>query len=215
MIVQGHKEYGAGQPLVVLQGEALGTVSRSLLREITTSGVLGHKIVVLNIADFGSDSDKAAVDVLSYLDGIGIRAATILGVGEVGTVAIAFTLAEKKRVRRLILVDTPVRPKSTWRENLIRWCEDKLPLGLPFRKDSDGFDARSYLQRIRCPTLVVTTPDAGQDLQAQAEHESRALATAWFDFVANTDRFKALLTDFLEVPAKRPQKNRDFTKASA
>jgi hypothetical protein len=89
-----------------------------------------------------------------------------------------------------------------------------LPLGLPFRKDSKGFDARSYLQRIRCPTLVITTSDAERDLQAQAEHESRALATAWFDSIDNSIDFMARLVAFMEVPAKRPQKNRDFARAA-
>ena len=214
MIVQGHKEYGAGQPLVVLQGEALSAMSRAFLAEITNSGLAGHKVVVVTVANFGEDSDKAAVDVIQYLDGIGIRAATLLGVGEVGTAAIALTLAERRRIRRLILIDTPVRPQSTWREGVIRWLEDRLPLGLPFRKDSKGFDARSYLQRIRCPTLVITTSDAERDLQAQAEHESRALATAWFDSIDNSIDFMARLVAFMEVPAKRPQKNRDFARAA-
>jgi len=204
MIVQLQKEIGSGQSLIVLSSDDYFGV-RSHLEAVP---IQGHKIFSITLAEFGSAIDEAARNILALLDKIEVRQATVIGVGNCGAVAISLALAERKRVRRLVLVDTPVRPQIKKIEKIFSWIEARLPLGLPFRSQSEGFDARSYLQRIRCPTLVITTAQASSDIKSQAIHESRSLATAWFKEIAGPGIFIDILTQFLDIPAKRPQKNR-------
>jgi hypothetical protein len=204
MIVQLQKEVGSGHSLIVLSSDDYFGV-RSHLEAVP---IKGHKVFSIALADFGSAIDEAARNVITLLEKIEVRQATVIGVGNCGAVAISIALAERKRVRRLVLVDTPVRPQIKKIERIFSWIEARLPLGLPFRSQSEGFDARSYLQRIRCPTLVITTSEASSDIKSQALHESRALATAWFKEIAGPGIFIDILTEFIDIPAKRPQKNR-------
>lgn len=207
-IILSHEEYGAGQALVALVGSA-GVIQSSFIDVISAHPLPSNKTIVMRVGDFGDNSDAAALAVLQHLDLLGIRTANFIGIGSVGTAAIALALREIKKVRRLVLIDTPVRPQSSLRDDIFSWIENKLPLGLPFRKEARGFDARSYLQRVRCPTIIITTPDADDDLKKQAQEESRALATAWFKEISSAQEFRSVLEEFMLVPAKRPQKNRE------
>ncbi len=204
MIVQFENEVGAGQPIVVLgTNDYFGIKSH-----LESVNISGHRILCINLTNVGGNVDQAAKKIVQLLDERDIRQATIVGLADSGAVAISLALSERKRIRRLVLVDAPVRPQISAIENIFSWIEGHLPLGLPFRRQSQGFDARSYLQRIRCPTLVVTTQHASSDIKSQAVHESQALATAWFKEINSPSEFISVISTFLEIPAKRPQKNR-------
>ncbi len=205
--IRQREETGSGQPIVALvENDFLDPSLAHLCKE----PIPGYRVIVLEVKLSDGGSDAVAAEVIRFFDAVAIKQATLLGVGSAGTVALSLSLGQRKRVRRLILIDSPVRPGLTRREKVMSWLEHRLPLGLPLRRVAKGFDGRSYLQRIRCPTLVVTTPSATADIRLQAETEGTALATAWFYDLSLVQEFREKLRTFLDVPAKRPQKNRDI-----
>jgi hypothetical protein len=94
-----------------------------------------------------------------------------------------------------------------------------LPLGLPLRRVVRGFDSRPFLQRIRCPVLVVSTADDSLEERRDAATMARRMPTAWQMTLQGrnklsvdggsderTAEFAQLVVEFSEVPARAPQK---------
>ncbi|MCB9030296.1 MAG: hypothetical protein H6619_04530, partial [Deltaproteobacteria bacterium] len=125
-----------------------------------------------------------------------------------GSIVQAFVLKNRKMVRRIVLLNSTTRPHPSLRERFLAWAEKNLPLGLPFRLGSLAFDSRCFLQRIRCPALVLVTGDASQYVRQQAEYLSSHLPTSWFSELLRGSTLSEKIELFLDVPAKCPQKNR-------
>jgi hypothetical protein len=86
-----------------------------------------------------------------------------------------------------------------------------LPLGLPLRVRSKGFDSKPFVQRIRCPVLVVLSQEAGEFERVQAYELANRIPSAWVvDLLQAVDpikEFSDCLDTFEQVPVKCPQKN--------
>ena len=68
-----------------------------------------------------------------------------------------------------MLVDATTRPHpSTW-TRLITRIESLLPIGLPLRSSDVVFNGKPFLQRIRCPVLVLSTAQATPYQMAEAK----------------------------------------------
>ena len=138
-----------------------------------------------------------------------IKRATVLGSGVGALSAIYLALLDAKFTRRLVLVDPIVRPYSSLFSKAVDCLEQFFPLGLPLRKLSSDYDPRSSLQRVTCPTLVVSSSCVGRFSKEQAEFISQRIPNAWFCDLASCElSFIDVLLDFLQVPTKCPQKNR-------
>lgn len=96
---------------------------------------------------------------------LAIRQASLVGFGAAGSLVQNVCLEDLKVVRTVAFVDAASRPHPTRFSRLVDRLERSLPLGLPLRQRSQAFDSKPYLQRIRCPALVVTTQQAGAYLR--------------------------------------------------
>ena len=141
-----------------------------------------------------------------------IRQASFIAFGSASTLSQYGYLRVPKIVRSMFLVDSAVRPHPTKWDLFVDWLEVRFPLGLPLRGESKNFNARSHLQRIRCPVLWVTTQHADEFLKNQAKEGTAIFPTAWWCDLPTEypDQNQAevlvkLLDGFQEIPAKCPQ----------
>lgn len=151
-----------------------------------------------------------------YLEAWSVKRATFVGLGRGGNIAQAVAIAFPKLVRRVILVNGTTRLAPDLWTRSIDALERFLPLGLPLRSPSKAFDSRPYLHRLRSPSLIVTTSTASLFEKHQAEILMQTIPNAWHAEVTGdawteseilTKPLRTLITNFLDVPTKRPQKN--------
>lgn len=156
-----------------------------------------------------------AEDLKTALISKGIKKVTLLGMGAGASVAQA--LGKESFVRRLMLIDATTRLEPSYLTRSIDAVERMLPLGLPLKKLSDDFDSRPYLHRIHCPCLVLNSPTATRYVKRQAKLIWKRLPNACYQAlkaspITTLGVFSPELSEhlqvFLQVPAKRPQKNR-------
>jgi len=142
-----------------------------------------------------------------------IRQASYLCFGAGATLAQNLALDEPKVVRSLVVVDATPRPHPTKFETFVDKVEARLPMGLPLRLGSTGFNVRSYLHRVRCPLLVITTRRASAFVRSESVIVASEAPTAWRMEVteSNPGEEAAVIADavvnFQETPVKCPQKN--------
>ncbi|RMG41379.1 MAG: alpha/beta hydrolase [Candidatus Dadabacteria bacterium] len=147
-----------------------------------------------------------------------IRQASFVALGNTCSLVQNLSLTHPRKVRTLVLIDGATRPAPGIYTRLINWCEQSLPLGLPFRSHMRGFDGRPFLQRIRVPVLIVTTERANDFERSEAEIMARHLPTCWYvnlDFSGDCKQEVSTILDFEKVPARCPQKNRKLVHATS
>lgn len=146
---------------------------------------------------------------------LGVKRATLFGIGPGASVAQALAMQDSKLVRRLVLLNPTTRLLPSMFSKFIDKLERFLPLGLPLRPLSASFDSRPFLHRIDCPSLILSSPDAGHYIISEANFISNKLPNAWHvqlkhsPFTSDnscSDELENLLKTFLNVPVKRPQK---------
>ncbi len=147
-----------------------------------------------------------------------LKRASVLGIGAGGSIAISLCDLFPKFVRRLILLDTCTRLEPSIMAETIDRLEAFFPLGLPLRRLGEDFDARPLLHRLHCPTLVLSSPSSGAYERTQSELIAGRVPNAWLKrldsapFQADqsaSSELVDLVAEFLEVAAKRPQKNKN------
>jgi hypothetical protein len=138
-----------------------------------------------------------------------VRQASLVAMGSASALIQNIGLEDVKLVRSLVIIDGTCRPHPNWKDRLIDRIESSLPLGLPFRGSTEGFDSKPYLQRLRCPILLVLTSLATEFVRDQAVGMAGRLPTSWLvDLAANSEPNKLgeLVENFQDVPVKCPQK---------
>lgn len=202
-------EAGKGRAFVLLH--AKGTYS-SFVESITELLAAKARVLVLefrNLTD--SNWEALAEEFTALLDQQKVRQASFIGFGDAGVLVQNLCLHNIKRVRTAIYVDSITRSAPTAFSNFIDSLERKLPLGLPLRLSTSGFDGKPFLQRLRCPSLVVTTHQASSYQLAEAHLLTQNLPTSWSVSLggSNSERqFVEAVFAFQDVPAKCPQKAR-------
>lgn len=150
------------------------------------------------------------------LSELGTKRTTIVAYREGTPLAQALGALSAEVVRRIVLIDPQARVSPSTRDRTIDKVEMFLPLGLPFRALNNNFDSRPLLHRVRCPVLVVDSPHADQYHREQAHYIAKKLPNAWHEKLETpvflgerglSEEFSRRLEEFLQVPAKRPQKN--------
>lgn len=202
------QDAGKGRAFVVLHeegeyGEMAGQLHASLSAETRALLVRSSPITDSN----WSDVTRAFRE---FLDKNSIRQASFVSFAAASSIVLNLCLTELKLARSVVLVDACTRPHPGWFDLLADRIENFLPLGLPLRSNSRGFDAKSFLQRIRCPVLTVLSRGAGPYVRSQASVFADGLPTGWSAELSGGDQVAELnrhVLNFQKVPAKCPQKN--------
>jgi len=137
--------------------------------------------------------------------------------GETALIVFLMAFANRRLLRHLICVDATTRLPLSKVLNLVAKVEQRLPFGLPFR-NATPINTAGYLQRLRIPTLVVTTPHANLWQRQESTVLTQSLPLAWklpettlpwnglpTEF---NQAWQNLTTMFSNIPAKCPQKKR-------
>ena len=205
------ESHGKGRPMVILHfsGSAFEAAARELYNSLENSG----QIHLISIKHFSDDWQIALDTLLQFLEQKGIRNASFAGFEDCTVLLQALILKRPKLVRSLILIDPATRARPTAFQEWISRVEHLLPLGLPFRSEIEGFDAEPFLQRIRCPLLLVLASKTDAYKKEQLEKISQRAPTSFFVEIdaSHPLEFNRKLHDsilqFFEIPAKSPQKN--------
>lgn len=155
--------------------------------------------------------EQATNDLLALLAEQGVRQASFVSFGAAGVVVQNVCLYDIKLVRSVIFVDAATRSHPNLLTRIVDRIEQALPLGLPLRAITRGFDGKPFLQRIRCPVLVVTSQRASAHERAEADRMVQRFPTSWRSELAGAEedaKLLGLVNDFQGVMAKCPQKNR-------
>ena len=110
-------EAGVGEPLLLLHGSGPGVSAASNWGGVLQELASRHRVIAMDFAGFGaseklSDSDYGIKiwqrQLLGFLDALGLDAVTMVGNSFGGAMALAAALRAPERVRRLVLMGTPV-----------------------------------------------------------------------------------------------------------
>jgi pimeloyl-ACP methyl ester carboxylesterase len=161
---------GTGPALLLLPG--LGVAVRDT-RALITHLAEDRMVVAVDNRGAGlSDKPKQpytielmAADANAVLDAAEIQTASVLGYSMGGRIALHFALTHPERVDRLVLLATGARTVPTRSRNLLFAISPHIPLGPKPRQPvsafkrqraaSEGYDARSRLNELKAPTLIV------------------------------------------------------------
>lgn len=202
------KEGGKGRAFVIVFERS---TSDKLTSQLFDALVQRGRALLVECDDIDNENwQNLTRGLIELLSKNSLRQASFVGVGPTCALIQNLAIGHLKLVRTMVLVDGTTRPHPTLSSRIIDRIEASLPLGMPFRTKSLGFDGRSFLQRIRCPALVVTSRSATPFLEAQARELAINLPTSWHVILSQPDQSRELADlalEFESVPAKCPQKS--------
>lgn len=213
IVMNDKPESGNGVLLVVPDRAVSKSEAQRLMERVSlpykTGIIAGHYPDMFHVDEF--TNSLAAVCEVEKL-----KRLSLLGLGVGAALVQAFAIENQRLVRRVVLVNGTTRLAPSHITRLIDLIERRLPLGLPLRPLSRAFDSRPQLHRLRCPVLVVLSPDASAFERTQAEILSQTIPNCWLEVLR--DRFdhhseilstelEKLLEEFGGVATKKPQKN--------
>ncbi len=201
-------DQGKGRAFVVIYEPCVyKTYANDLFNEISQSTrcILAEIPIVTE-----SNWSELTAELIKFLESKNIRQASFVGFSDAASIVLNLALYDLKLVRSMVLVDAATRPHPSKLQKIVDKIENLLPLGLPLRSYGKGFDAKSFLQRMRCPVLVVLSSYANLYTISQVEIFKTGLPTAWSVNLKQSNQMhelKELVIDFQQTPAKCPQKN--------
>lgn len=216
-------ELGAGRPFLLLyENNSYKKMAEAL------GGELAKKTRVIVAESTSVDKynwGRLSGELLGHIRDKKIRQLSLVSFGEASSLVQNIALLEPRLARTIVLVDASTRPHPNYFSRTIDWLERILPLGLPLRTRTVAFDAKPFLQRIRCPVLVVCMGGATPFIRGEASILAAHLPTSWQIALPGSgvvgdgvvgdgevgsggvEALTSLVLDFEEVPAKCPQKN--------
>lgn len=210
LAIEVQHDGGKGRAFVLLYE---GVPYQRFVSALVTPLEARARVVVLAVAEVTDATWEARVEALrATLLSLNIRQAQFVAFGGCGILVQELAFYDLRLVRTAVFVDATTRPRPTLSQRIVDSIERSLPLGLPLRLRGRGFDGRSFLQRIRCPALVVTTADASPFIRRQAMLLSSEMPTAWLapplSREHEVEELARMVADFQEVPARAPQRRR-------
>lgn len=199
---------GSGRPFVLLYDSAAYAAYAGELAEALH--VSTRAITIESVQITHENWEELASELKQVLLERGLKHASFVSFEAACSLVQYLCLMEPKQVRTLVMVDPSSRPHPTKVEKLIDRLEHALPMGLPMRSRTKGFDSKAFLQRIRCPALIVSSTRASAFLRREASIISAHSPTAWSVALNQKDeigQLSALVSEFQSIPAKCPQKN--------
>lgn len=199
-------ELGQGRAFILLRERGIYPLAEALVAPLAERA----RVLLVECDAVRAGNWQALVrGLVDMLQERGIRQASFVGFGAGSALVQDLALRELKLVRTLVLVDAETRPHATRFDRIIDRLEEFFPLGLPLRARGRWFDVRPFLHRVRCPTLVVTTPQASPHTRAEAAIFARHLPTGWGIELQPEGEAAELcghLLRFQDVSAKCPQR---------
>ncbi|MCB0325369.1 MAG: hypothetical protein KDD69_17420 [Bdellovibrionales bacterium] len=175
-----------------------------------------RSFVVAGDPPSGESVEAYARELEQCLVSEGVKWVTAFGIGSGASAAQALTIQSARMVRRVVLLDATTRFEPGLVQRAIDRLERFFPLGLPLRRLTKQYDSRPMLHRIHCPALVLLSPTQGGFIEEQGRNIAQRIPNAWFRRLREPAirggklgaELHELLSEFLEVPVKRPQKVR-------
>lgn len=201
-------EKGRGRATVVISDAAEEATARALFEQLDSER---HTMLVRLPAAALLEWQAASRALLGMLKGRGIRQASFVSFGRASETVLSCCLEESRAVRSVLLCNGTARLGEHWLDDMLERLETALPMGLPFRTRVKGFDARPFLQRIRCPVLIALSGEASSVVTRQAALLAGSIPTSWLLRISDSglaESLASLIQDFEQVPARCPQKNR-------
>lgn len=196
---------GSGRPVLIFYSDLRYT---SVGRAVFSAVGEDRQSLILRTSPVTMDNWKLLAGSISEtVRANGVRHAHVVALGDTAIPAQQLYLSDMKGLRSMVLVDGVARLRSNELGRLAGMLDEYLPLGLPLRNQSGGLDSRSFLHRIRCPVLLVTTPLAGTFEKAESRALSAGLPTSWHADAEGKgfpDVIGLFVKDFLDVPSKCP-----------
>ena len=197
-------------PEVPLTSESAGHYAQFLKTEFHLCALLHPPSMIENVSDFENYVDSIA----AALEREKLKRLTAVGVGANAIYLLALTARHRELIRRVLLISPRLPAVSTG--GLLGMIDRFIPFGLPLKFQRSARDIRTYSHRIRCPSLVLHAPDENAQVRAQSD----ALAARMPNARTSTLKYPLLAADqslslevckhvreFMDVPAKRSQKN--------
>jgi pimeloyl-ACP methyl ester carboxylesterase len=195
---------GSGRAVVLLNDEVGGAFFQNVVDAISVA----PRKLAFSIPEVNDSNWKVVGDTFQQvLEAKGVRQAIFVGVGSATIPLLYATLLDPKRTRQLVLIDPASRPQAGFLDRVAGMLERHLPLGLPLRSRSSGFDVGSFLQRLRCPVLVLSTAQ-GAGAAEVTDYFCSRLPTAWGNVCSSPVEIVDRINEFLQVPVKASQKSR-------
>jgi len=191
---------------VLIEGEEESSFATGLSEILSESGPDSLRILLFTGELPEPDQVQAQAERLSeeLREKFGVLRSTLLGIGEGSLLAQAMLLANKKRVRKLILLGGKCHPLRSGASKLLDSIDSLSPFGLPLRVPGNDFDSRPFLHKIDCPVLLIDSESHG----LCSGELKKGLPSAWQEKVENEKKLAELILEFSDVPARSPQKNK-------
>lgn len=206
--ILNHSIIGNGRSYILLveKGSRFELIAQAIASLLADIG----QILLIVVREIGQDWRAASNELLSFIDSNNIRSVSFVAFGDSAVVAQALALRRPRLLRTMTFIDGATRAHPSSFVRLVEKIEGYLPLGLPFRSDFPGFDGKPFLQRIRCPVLVVLSPYADQYRKAQARLFQYGMPTSFLIEIGEDEveqQIARAIVDFQNIPVKMPQKN--------
>ena len=164
------------------------------------------RTIIINIKDSTSDvMNETVLNIINELDIAKARLASVIGIGDGAPYALMLSLENPKLIRSLSLIDPVCRSFPSGFTKLVDLIESKLPMGLPLRRNYKDFDVRSFLHRIRRPTLIIKSDTASNFVSQQIDIIAKLIPTSVVNTIKDLSTVSLLIEQFQAVPIKCPQ----------
>ena len=204
-------EAGSGRTFTVLfeKNSPYVTLAQAVFDRLIPSA----KVLLIEVSIVTAETwTGLSAQFLGLLTERKIRQTSLITFGATSTLAQNIYLRNPKFVRSMLFIDGASSPHPTSWERAVNWLENRFPLGLPLRGESRNFDARSHLQRMRCPVMQIVTKRADEFLVQQAQESVASMPTAWLlqleaeaDAQSESLEVAICAEQFQSIPAKCPQ----------
>lgn len=171
-----------------------------------------ENLIILTFNQEAPDSwKKCSEEIRAYFQDKKIRQISCLSFSSTVSVAVNLYLSDLKLFRSIAFLNPHSRSNKSFGQRLIDKLESKLPMGLPFRFKTEAFDCKPFLQRIRCPILIISNKNSSDYRKDEVEEFLERVPTAYIfnqDSDANLSELINAIETFKLVPYKCPQKNK-------
>ncbi len=171
------------------------------------------------------EMEKEASALLAELDRTGFKRASLIAFGRAAAIAQIVLAQNSQIVRRAVVVDPLARDEAGFFRRLGERLQARWPLPLPFRLERERFDIRYLQHRVACPLLVIQTSAADELAKECCGSLAGRAPSSWLLKLQSIEStgsprvldsaFFGVVREFIEVPAKRSQKNLGAAKKEA
>lgn len=163
-----------------------------------------------------SEQEALSNRLAAALEAQKLKRLTVIGFGANAALAMRLTLNARELVRRLLLVDASSHEDDAVTSNFLARIDRLIPYGLPLAANKMPNDFRSMAHRLRCPSLLLNSRDASAATKAKTAFLETRMPNARLRTLGDpihtpsgafSAEMEGIIREFMDVPAKRSQKN--------